>query len=166
MRLTPSGRNERVTPVAWFDSDRPLRSGWAWGQEFLQGSWLGWHLKDWKRESLSSLGGPWNKSCTSSNKSNLQTEARVLYTFYLPNLDSHFLGNKGSVRNYRAVETKTKGLTCDFIQYIKNISLTDLRSGSHDPVPHVSHDGDFLHWEIRLIFFSQSETQGCNRSLT
>ncbi len=23
-------------PVAWFDSDKPLRSGWAWGQKYLQ----------------------------------------------------------------------------------------------------------------------------------
>ncbi|WP_419162501.1 M14 family metallopeptidase [Candidatus Palauibacter sp.] len=26
-----------VTPLAWFDSDAPLISGWAWGQEYLQG---------------------------------------------------------------------------------------------------------------------------------
>jgi hypothetical protein len=25
-----------VRPVAWFDSDRPLRSGWAWGQQYLK----------------------------------------------------------------------------------------------------------------------------------
>ncbi|HEU5260411.1 MAG TPA: peptidase, partial [Gemmatimonadales bacterium] len=25
-----------VRPVAWFDNDRPLRSGWAWGQEYLK----------------------------------------------------------------------------------------------------------------------------------
>jgi hypothetical protein len=25
-----------VTPVAWFDSARPLRSGWAWGQQYLE----------------------------------------------------------------------------------------------------------------------------------
>ncbi|MES2697830.1 MAG: M14 metallopeptidase family protein [Verrucomicrobiota bacterium] len=24
------------TPIAWFDSDKPLRSGWAWGQSFLK----------------------------------------------------------------------------------------------------------------------------------
>ena len=23
--------------VAWFDSDAPLRSGWAWGQQYLKG---------------------------------------------------------------------------------------------------------------------------------
>ena len=27
-----------VTPVAWYDSDTPLRSGWAWGQAYLKGS--------------------------------------------------------------------------------------------------------------------------------
>jgi hypothetical protein len=25
-----------ITPIAWFASDRTLRSGWAWGQEYLQ----------------------------------------------------------------------------------------------------------------------------------
>ncbi len=33
--------NERIaavlSPVAWFDTDTPLRSGWAWGQEHLEG---------------------------------------------------------------------------------------------------------------------------------
>jgi hypothetical protein len=24
-----------ITPIAWFASDKPLRSGWAWGQEYL-----------------------------------------------------------------------------------------------------------------------------------
>jgi hypothetical protein len=26
----------RVTPVAWFDTDKPLVSGWAWGQNYLK----------------------------------------------------------------------------------------------------------------------------------
>jgi hypothetical protein len=26
-----------ITPIAWFDSAAPLRSGWAWGQQYLQG---------------------------------------------------------------------------------------------------------------------------------
>jgi len=26
-----------LTPIAWFDSATPLRSGWAWGQQHLQG---------------------------------------------------------------------------------------------------------------------------------
>ena len=34
-RLAPSARFDGVRPVAWFDSDRPLRSGWAWGQHYL-----------------------------------------------------------------------------------------------------------------------------------
>ena len=25
-----------MTPIAWFDSKTPLRSGWAWGQEYLE----------------------------------------------------------------------------------------------------------------------------------
>ena len=33
-----SGDNgANVTPLAWFDSDEPLISGWAWGQGYLQG---------------------------------------------------------------------------------------------------------------------------------
>ena len=27
-----------VEAVAWFDSPEPLRSGWAWGQHFLEGA--------------------------------------------------------------------------------------------------------------------------------
>ena len=37
MRMDPAGEKERVTPVAWFDSEEPLRSGWAWGEHFLEG---------------------------------------------------------------------------------------------------------------------------------
>ncbi len=36
-RLTPETAGQRkVTPLAWFDSAQPLRSGWAFGQEYLQ----------------------------------------------------------------------------------------------------------------------------------
>ncbi|MDX2032240.1 MAG: M14 family metallopeptidase [Blastocatellia bacterium] len=35
-RLKPEARLAGVQSVAWFDSDRPLRSGWAWGQRYLQ----------------------------------------------------------------------------------------------------------------------------------
>lgn len=37
MRLEPAVSGRSVTPVAWFDSDAPLRSGWAWGQHRLRG---------------------------------------------------------------------------------------------------------------------------------
>jgi hypothetical protein len=33
-RLT--AESDRVKPVVWFDSPAPLRSGWAWGQEYLK----------------------------------------------------------------------------------------------------------------------------------
>ncbi len=26
-----------VVPVGWFSTDKPLRSGWAWGQQYLKG---------------------------------------------------------------------------------------------------------------------------------
>ena len=28
--------NAAIERVAWYDSDRPLRSGWAWGQKYLK----------------------------------------------------------------------------------------------------------------------------------
>ena len=34
-RLGPEAILKGVRPVAWFDSDAPLRSGWAWGQSYL-----------------------------------------------------------------------------------------------------------------------------------
>jgi hypothetical protein len=35
-RLKPEAALKGVRPVAWFSSDKPLRSGWAWGQKYLQ----------------------------------------------------------------------------------------------------------------------------------
>ena len=36
-RLAPNAASRGVRPVMWFDSDKPLRSGWAWGQNYLEG---------------------------------------------------------------------------------------------------------------------------------
>lgn len=36
-RLKPDADKQGITPVGWFDSDHPLRSGWAWGQDRLYG---------------------------------------------------------------------------------------------------------------------------------
>ncbi len=36
-RLTAGGDASSVRKVAWFDSKAPLRSGWAWGQDHLEG---------------------------------------------------------------------------------------------------------------------------------
>src|SRR5690606_19544824 len=36
-RLHPNAAARGVRPVMWFDSERPLRSGWAWGQNYLEG---------------------------------------------------------------------------------------------------------------------------------
>ena len=36
-RLGPDAASRGVTPIAWFDSAAPLRSGWAWGQHYLDG---------------------------------------------------------------------------------------------------------------------------------
>jgi hypothetical protein len=35
-KLGANAEAQGVRPVAWFDTDTPLRSGWAWGQEHLQ----------------------------------------------------------------------------------------------------------------------------------
>ena len=37
MELAPNATLRGVKPVAWFDSRAPLRSGWAWGQHYLEG---------------------------------------------------------------------------------------------------------------------------------
>jgi hypothetical protein len=36
-RIKPAGALAGIRPVAWFDSASPLRSGWAWGQQYLEG---------------------------------------------------------------------------------------------------------------------------------
>ena len=36
-RLEPDAALKGVKAVAWFDSPTPLRSGWAWGQNYLEG---------------------------------------------------------------------------------------------------------------------------------
>jgi zinc carboxypeptidase len=36
-RLEPDAAARGVKPLAWFDTASPLRSGWAWGQNYLQG---------------------------------------------------------------------------------------------------------------------------------
>jgi hypothetical protein len=34
-RLRPDAASKNVKPVAWYDTPTPLRSGWAWGQQYL-----------------------------------------------------------------------------------------------------------------------------------
>ena len=36
-RVGPDAAARGITPIAWFDSPAPLRSGWAWGQHHLDG---------------------------------------------------------------------------------------------------------------------------------
>lgn len=40
-KLGPDAAAKGVKPIAWFDSKTPLRSGWAWGQAFLEGGVIG-----------------------------------------------------------------------------------------------------------------------------
>jgi len=40
-RLTPEAITQGVRPVAWFPNATPLRSGWAWGQAYLEGTVAG-----------------------------------------------------------------------------------------------------------------------------
>jgi hypothetical protein len=35
-KLAPDAALKGVKPIAWFDSETPLRSGWAWGQAHLK----------------------------------------------------------------------------------------------------------------------------------
>jgi hypothetical protein len=37
LSIKPNATLRGVKPVAWFDSKSPLRSGWAWGQHYLEG---------------------------------------------------------------------------------------------------------------------------------
>jgi hypothetical protein len=37
LRLGPDAAAKGVKPIAWFDSPSPLKSGWAWGQNYLDG---------------------------------------------------------------------------------------------------------------------------------
>ena len=36
-QLGPDAASKGVRRIGWFDSDHPLKSGWAWGQENLDG---------------------------------------------------------------------------------------------------------------------------------
>jgi hypothetical protein len=36
-RLQPNAAARGIRPVMWFDTETPLRSGWAWGQNYLEG---------------------------------------------------------------------------------------------------------------------------------
>jgi hypothetical protein len=36
--LAPNAAKGGLKPIVWFDSDKPLRSGWAWGQRYLKDS--------------------------------------------------------------------------------------------------------------------------------
>ncbi len=36
-RPGPLAQGDGIRPLAWFDTDQPLISGWAWGQEYLEG---------------------------------------------------------------------------------------------------------------------------------
>jgi hypothetical protein len=36
--LAPTAAKSGLKPIVWFDSEQPLRSGWAWGQRYLKDS--------------------------------------------------------------------------------------------------------------------------------
>jgi len=37
LKLAPDAAIKGVKTVGWFSNDKPLRSGWAWGQQYLKG---------------------------------------------------------------------------------------------------------------------------------
>jgi hypothetical protein len=41
LHLSPDATLRGVRPVAWFNGKEPLRSGWAWGQHYLEGGLAG-----------------------------------------------------------------------------------------------------------------------------
>jgi hypothetical protein len=55
-KLKPGAEAAGLTPIAWFDSPTPLRSGWAWGQEHLNGGVIALEAKIGKGRVL--LYGP------------------------------------------------------------------------------------------------------------
>jgi hypothetical protein len=36
LRLAPDAESRGVRRIAWYDSRAPLRSGWVWGQQYLE----------------------------------------------------------------------------------------------------------------------------------
>ena len=36
-KLGPDAAAQGIRSIAWYDSAAPLRSGWAWGQQYLEG---------------------------------------------------------------------------------------------------------------------------------
>ena len=55
-KLKPGAEAAGITSIAWFDSPTPLRSGWAWGQEYLNGGVIALEAKVGKGRVL--LYGP------------------------------------------------------------------------------------------------------------
>ena len=55
-KLGAGARAAGITPLAWFDSPTPLRSGWAWGQEYLRDGVIAMEAKIGKGRVL--LYGP------------------------------------------------------------------------------------------------------------
>ncbi len=45
LRLPPDAEARGIKPVVWFDTATPLRSGWAWGQTYLEGGIAGAEAK-------------------------------------------------------------------------------------------------------------------------
>jgi hypothetical protein len=39
--VTPALASMGAKPILWFDTETPLRSGWAWGQKYLNGGAIG-----------------------------------------------------------------------------------------------------------------------------
>jgi hypothetical protein len=37
LRVGPDAALKGIKPIGWIGTDKPLRSGWAWGQQYLKG---------------------------------------------------------------------------------------------------------------------------------
>ena len=80
LQLAPDATLRGVKPVAWFDSKEPLRSGWAWGQHYLEGGVAGRRGRRSARASCScsarrSRSAP-SRTARSSSCSTASTTAR------------------------------------------------------------------------------------------
>jgi hypothetical protein len=51
-RLAPEAETAGVTRIGWFDSATPLRSGWSWGQQYLNNGVIAVEAKVGKGRAL------------------------------------------------------------------------------------------------------------------
>ena len=71
-----------ITPLAWFDSPTPLRSGWAWGQEYLRDGVIAVEAKVGKGRVL--LYAP--RFCSARSRIRPSSSCSMRFTDFIYNL--------------------------------------------------------------------------------